>query len=81
MYNLYAMTRKDDDLARFFRVSQRRRARGHPDEVGFMRLEKGRAPKPVTNVRDNQIRTNPFWRDSFRQRCCLVPASSFCEPV
>ena len=23
---------------------------------GFMRLEKGRAPKPVTNVRDDQIR-------------------------
>ena len=47
---------------------------------GFMRLEKGRAPKPVTNVRDDQIQTNPFWRDSFRQRRCLVPASSFCEP-
>ena len=47
---------------------------------GFMRLEKGKAPRPVTNVRDDQIRTNPFWRDSFRQRRCLVPASSFCEP-
>jgi putative SOS response-associated peptidase YedK len=47
---------------------------------GFMRLEKGRAPKPVTNVRDDQIQTNPFWRDSFRQRRCLVPASSFCVP-
>ena len=33
---------------------------------GFLRLEKGRAPKPVTNVRDDQIRTNPFWRDSFQ---------------
>jgi putative SOS response-associated peptidase YedK len=47
---------------------------------GFMRLEKGRAPRPVTNVRDDQIRTNPFWRDSFQKRRCLVPASSFCEP-
>jgi putative SOS response-associated peptidase YedK len=47
---------------------------------GFFRLEKGRAPQPVTNVRDDQIQTNPFWRDSFRQRRCLVPASSFCEP-
>jgi putative SOS response-associated peptidase YedK len=47
---------------------------------GFMRLEKGRAPRPVTNVRDDQIRTNPFWRDSFVKRRCLVPASSFCEP-
>ena len=40
---------------------------------GFFRLEKGRAPKPVTNVRDDQIQTNPFWRDSFKQRRCLVP--------
>ena len=47
---------------------------------GFLRLEKGKAPKPVTNVRDDQIRTNPFWRDSFLARRCLVPASSFCEP-
>jgi putative SOS response-associated peptidase YedK len=47
---------------------------------GFMRLEKGKAPRPITNTRDDQVRTNPFWRDSFRQRRCLVPASSFCEP-
>jgi putative SOS response-associated peptidase YedK len=26
---------------------------------GFMRLEKGRAPKPVTNVRDDQIKNQP----------------------
>jgi putative SOS response-associated peptidase YedK len=47
---------------------------------GFVRLETGRAPRPVTNVRDDQIKTNPFWRDSFQKRRCLVPASSFCEP-
>jgi putative SOS response-associated peptidase YedK len=47
---------------------------------GFLRLEKGKAPKSVTNVRDDQIQTNPFWRDSFKARRCLVPASSFCEP-
>ena len=35
-----------------------------PMSWGFLRLEKGRAPKPVTNVRDDQIQTNPFWRDS-----------------
>jgi putative SOS response-associated peptidase YedK len=105
MCNLYAMTKKDDDLARFLRVSHNRRASFQPVNAifprhiapvvrqssdgerelvlmswGFMRLEKGRAPKPVTNVRDDQIQTNPFWRDSFRQRRCLVPASSFCEP-
>lgn len=42
---------------------------------GFMRLEKARAPRPITNVRDDQIRTNPFRGDSFRKRtrergCC-----------
>jgi putative SOS response-associated peptidase YedK len=47
---------------------------------GFLRLEKGKAPKPVTNVRDDQMRSNPFWRDSSKARRCLVPASSFCEP-
>jgi SOS response associated peptidase (SRAP) len=47
---------------------------------GFIRLERNRAPKPVTNVRDDQIKINPFWRDSFRRRRCLVPVSSFCEP-
>ena len=46
---------------------------------GFFRLEKGRSPRPVTNVRDDQIRTNPFWRDSFQKRRCLVPADGFYE--
>jgi putative SOS response-associated peptidase YedK len=95
MCNLYAMTRKDDDLARFLRVSHNRRAAFRPLNAifprnmapvvrysadgerelvlmtwGFMRLQEGRAPRPVTNVRDDQIQTNPFWRDSFRQRRC-----------
>jgi putative SOS response-associated peptidase YedK len=99
------MTRKDDDLARFFRVSHNRRVAFQPVNAifprhvapivrlapdgerelvtmtwGFLRLEAGRAPKSVTNVRDDQIQTNPFWRDSFHHRRCLVPASSFCEP-
>jgi putative SOS response-associated peptidase YedK len=47
---------------------------------GFMLLRDGRAPRPVTNVRDDKILTSPFWRTSFEQRRCLVPASSFCEP-
>ncbi|MCV2870380.1 SOS response-associated peptidase [Defluviimonas sp. WL0002] len=36
-------------------------------------------PKAVNNARDDKIRTSPFWRASFEQRRCLVPASSFCE--
>lgn len=47
---------------------------------GFMLLQDGRAPRPVTNVRDDKLRTSGFWRSSFEQRRCLVPASSFCEP-
>jgi putative SOS response-associated peptidase YedK len=46
---------------------------------GFILLQDGRAPKRVTNTRDDKIKS-PFWRSSFEQRRCLVPASSFCEP-
>jgi putative SOS response-associated peptidase YedK len=37
MCNLYAMTRKDDDLARFFRVSHNRRAGFQPVNAIFPR--------------------------------------------
>jgi len=47
---------------------------------GFMLLQNGRAPKPVTNVRDDRILKSAFWKGSFEERRCLVPASSFCEP-
>ncbi len=36
-------------------------------------------PKAVNNARDDKVRTSRFWRASFEQRRCLVPASSFCE--
>jgi len=47
---------------------------------GFMLLQSERAPRPVTNVRDDKILTSSFWKSSFLERRCLVPASSFCEP-
>jgi putative SOS response-associated peptidase YedK len=47
---------------------------------GFMLLQQGRAPRPVTNVRDDAILKSSFWKPSFQERRCLVPASSFCEP-
>jgi putative SOS response-associated peptidase YedK len=47
---------------------------------GFVLLQDGRAPRRVTNVRDDKVRTSSFWRSSFQERRCLVPASSFCEP-
>jgi putative SOS response-associated peptidase YedK len=45
-----------------------------------MLLQNGRAPRPITNVRDDKILTSSFWKSSFEERPCLVPASSFCEP-
>src|ERR1044071_6347141 len=47
---------------------------------GFVLLQKDRAPRRVTNVRDDKILTSKFWKPSFEQRRCLVPVSSYCEP-
>ena len=46
----------------------------------FVLLQDGKAPRRVTNVRDDKILTSRFWTPSFQQRRCLVPASSYCEP-
>jgi putative SOS response-associated peptidase YedK len=42
---------------------------------GFMLLQTGRAPRPVTNVRDDTILKSSFWRSSFEARRCLVELS------
>ena len=47
---------------------------------GFVLLQNGKAPRRVTNVRDDKVLTSSFWKNSFDQRRCLVPASSYCEP-
>ncbi|MGE4341450.1 MAG: SOS response-associated peptidase [Pigmentiphaga sp.] len=47
---------------------------------GFVLPQKDRAPRRVTNVRDDKIPESRFWRPSFEARRCLVPASSYCEP-
>lgn len=47
---------------------------------GFVLFQAGRAPRRVTNFRDDTARTSPFWRESFDLRRCIVPATSFCEP-
>jgi putative SOS response-associated peptidase YedK len=46
---------------------------------GFVLPQPGKAPRRVTNFRDDKV-SSPFWRDSFERRRCLVPATSFCEP-
>ena len=47
---------------------------------GFVLLMDGKAPRRVTNVRDDKIRDSAFWKPSYQERRCLVLASSFCEP-
>lgn len=47
---------------------------------GFVMPQAGRAPKRVTNARDDKVAVSPFWRGSFEERRCLAPATSFCEP-
>ena len=47
---------------------------------GFVLPQKGLAPKRVTNVRDDKVRSSSFWKGSFNERRCLVPVTSFSEP-
>lgn len=47
---------------------------------GFVLPQQGRAAKRVTNARADKIRKSPFWKESFEERRCLVPVSSFSEP-
>jgi putative SOS response-associated peptidase YedK len=47
---------------------------------GFVLPQPGKAPRRVTNFRDDKTRTSPFWRESYERRRCLVPATSFAEP-
>ncbi|MEQ8896950.1 MAG: SOS response-associated peptidase [Roseovarius sp.] len=36
-------------------------------------------PKAVNNARDDKVRHSSFWRASFEERRCLIPATSFAE--
>lgn len=47
---------------------------------GFVLAQKDRAPRRVTNTRDDKAISSAFWRDSFISRRCLVPVTSFAEP-
>lgn len=52
---------------------------------GFIRRQKTKDDSAYTyrrvgNVRDDTILKSPFWKTSFKERRCLVPASSYCEP-
>ncbi len=47
---------------------------------GFVLPQPGKATRRVTNARDDKI-DGRFWSGSFRERRCLVPVSSYCEPT
>ncbi len=47
---------------------------------GFVLPQPGKAPRRVTNVRDDKVLESRFWRQSFDERRCLIPVSAFCEP-
>jgi putative SOS response-associated peptidase YedK len=47
---------------------------------GFVLPQPGRAPRRVTNFRDDRTLSSPFWRESFELRRALVPVTSFAEP-
>lgn len=47
---------------------------------GFVLPQPGKAPRRVTNTRDDKARSSSFWRDSFDKRRCLVPVTCFAEP-
>lgn len=47
---------------------------------GFVLPQPGRAPRRVTNARDDKVLSSRFWSESFDLRRCLVPATSYCEP-
>lgn len=36
-------------------------------------------PRAVNNARDDKLRSSGFWKSSFQDRRCLIPATSFCE--
>ena len=51
-----------------------------PLSWGFVLPQPGKAPRRVTNFRDDRTLSSPFWRESFELRRCLIPATSFAEP-
>jgi putative SOS response-associated peptidase YedK len=48
---------------------------------GFMLLQNGRAPRPVTNVRDDKILTSTFWKCRFRSAAALSPRRLSANPM
>jgi putative SOS response-associated peptidase YedK len=58
----------------------RRRARVRQPQLGLRAAAEGPGSTPGYQRARRQNPHEPFWRPSFEQRRCLVPASSYCEP-
>jgi putative SOS response-associated peptidase YedK len=52
---------------------------------GFRTTKKSKKTRAIVqpgawnNARDDKVRSNGLWKQSFEERRCLVPANSFCE--
>jgi putative SOS response-associated peptidase YedK len=73
--------RYDAPVVRLTNDGEREAVRMH---WGFLMPQVGKSgqpimPKAVNNARDDKVRSSSFWRSSFEERRCLIPASSFCE--
>ncbi|MGF7156114.1 SOS response-associated peptidase [Novosphingobium gossypii] len=53
---------------------------GFPRHAVSKKSGKPLKPTATNNARDDKLRGNPMWRDSFRDRRCLIPVTQWCEP-
>ncbi|QSR18391.1 SOS response-associated peptidase [Novosphingobium sp. KA1] len=52
---------------------------GFPRHAVSKRTGKPLKPTATNNARDDKLRGNPMWRDSFRDRRCLIPVTAWAE--
>lgn len=53
---------------------------GFPRHAFSKKTGKPLKASPVNNARDDKLRVYAIWRDSFRERRCLIPMTQWCEP-
>jgi len=52
---------------------------GFPRHAVSKKTGKPLKPTATNNARDDKLRGNPMWRDSFRDRRCLIPVTAWAE--
>lgn len=53
---------------------------GFPRHAISKKTGKPLKPTATNNARDDKLRGNPMWRESFQERRCLIPVTQWCEP-